>query len=209
MQTSYLDIRKILDIEKWQQLQNSIALSTKLAIITVDYKGVSVTRHSYPCSFCKYVRDQPELLNYCFKCDSRGGLEAARLNAPYIYLCHCNIIDLAVPIVIDGKYIGAVMAGEVRLPPDEENCLEKILISPTKALFENREVMRMYNDIPMAKFKDVEQCARMLFEISNYIVEEANKKNMILEMCSNLAGNKNLTNKEISFPGIRLKVFNM
>jgi len=188
MQTSYLDLYKILDIEKWQRLQDSLAQSTKLAIITVDYKGIPVTTHSCPRSFCQYVRKQPELLQYCFKCDSRGGLDAVRLNAPYIYLCHCNILDLAVPIMIDGKYIGAVMAGEVRLPPEEENRLEKILIS-TKALFTNDDLVQMYRDIPMATYAEVQQSANMLFEVSNYIVEEAINKNMILEMYSNLVEN--------------------
>lgn len=186
METSYLDIWKILDIDKWQRLQDSLALATKLAIITVDYKGIPVSKHSYPCSFCQLIRSQSEYSKYCFKCDSRGGLEAVRLNAPYIYLCHCNIVDLAIPIMIDGKYIGAVMAGEVVLKVEEENKLEKILTSPLIELFADDDVVQMYKEIPKTTYAEVERSANMLFEISNYIVAEALNKNMILEMYSEL-----------------------
>ena len=187
LKSGFMDLENILDIQKWQTLQDSLALVTKMAIITVDYKGIPITTHSHPCRFCQFVRSDPELLQYCYKCDSRGGLEAVRLNAPYIYLCHCNIIDIAIPIMIDGKYIGALMAGEVRLPKNEEAKLEKILISPSKNIFKNKEAARMYKDIPMSTYAEVRQCADMLFSMSNYIVEEAINKNHILEMYGNIA----------------------
>lgn len=187
MKSSYLNLNKILDIGKWQMLQDSIALVTKMAIITVDSMGTPITTHSYPCRFCQFVRSQPELREYCFKCDSRGGLEAVRTNASYIYLCHCGIVDLAIPIAIDGKYVGAILAGEIRLPKDEENKLERILLSPSKGLFENSEVKQMYNEIPKATYAQVQQIAKMLFDMSNYIVKEAIHKNLILEMYGEIA----------------------
>ncbi|MDO7203718.1 PocR ligand-binding domain-containing protein [Paraclostridium bifermentans] len=33
------------------------------------------------------------------------------MNKPYIYLCHYNIVDVAIPIIVDEKYIGAIMTG--------------------------------------------------------------------------------------------------
>ncbi|MDU4588241.1 PocR ligand-binding domain-containing protein, partial [Clostridium sp.] len=105
------NLDKLIDLEKWEDLQETIASVTNVAIIIVDYKGNPVTKHSGCHRFCKEIRANPELVKYCQKCDSRGGLEAVRLNEPYIYLCHYNIIDIAIPIMIDGKYIGAIMAG--------------------------------------------------------------------------------------------------
>ena len=106
---------KILNIEKWQKLQDSLALITGLAIITVDYKGVPITRHSSRRDFCGHIRNNPSLFKLCQKCDSRGGLEAVRISSPYIYKCHCGIVDIAIPIIVDNQYIGAIMAGEVKI----------------------------------------------------------------------------------------------
>ena len=187
MQTSNLNLNRILDVQKWQTVQDSIALVTKIATITVDYKGIPITKHSSPCSFCQFVRSQPELREYCFKCDSRGGLEAVRINAPYIYLCHCGIVDLAIPIMIDEKYIGAIMMGEIRLPKDEEDNLERILVSPLKKLLAADDVMQMYNEIPRTSLIEVQQIAKMVFDMSNYIVTEAINKNLILDMYGEIA----------------------
>ena len=183
MKTKYLKLNKILDLEKWQILQDSLALATKMAIITVDHKGNPITTHSSPRPFCEHIRNDDALVKFCQKCDSRAGLEAVRINAPYIYLCHCKIVDVAIPISIDDKYIGAIMAGQVKLPKGEENAtLEHILVSPAMGATFSDELQEMYNEIPTLSYKEIEGMANMLFDLCQYIVEESISKNFILDM---------------------------
>ncbi|MCL2380217.1 MAG: PocR ligand-binding domain-containing protein [Treponema sp.] len=183
MKACYMKLNKILDLKKWQTLQDSLALVTKLAIITVDHKGIPITAHSDPRPFCTHIRSEPDLVKYCHKCDARAGLEAVRLNAPYIYLCHCKIVDLAIPITIDDKYIGAIMAEQIRLPENEEHAaLEQILVSPATGFFPNEELRRMYEAIPVLPYKEIERVAGMLRDLCYYIVEESMNKNLLLEM---------------------------
>lgn len=174
----------ILDIPKWEKLQDHLALTTKMAIITVDYKGVPVSKHSGRCPFCASVRSDPQLEKYCQSCDSRAGLEAVRNNKPYIYLCHFNIVDIAIPITIDDRYIGAVMAGQIKVA-DSQNMesLEK-LFPPhknKKALQHLQEHQQEYDAIPTLSYQDIQQCAQTLYHLCNYIVELTLKKQMILQ----------------------------
>ncbi len=193
MKMHYLNLDKVLDIAKWQKLQDSLAKVTKMAIITVDYKGIPITSHSGRQRFCADVRNDPKLEQFCHKCDSRGGLEAARINAPYIYLCHCGIVDIAVPILIDGKYIGAVMAGEIRLPDNEENAeLEQILLSPSKSLFATEDLQQLRSELPILSLKEIQQSADMLYELCAYVVEEAMNKHLILETYAQMAASNGL-----------------
>ena len=178
------DIRAYLsgDIQKWQKLQDSLAKVTEMAIITVDYKGIPITKHSSCRPFCVYVRNCPDLEQFCHKCDSRGGLEAVRINSPYIYLCHCNIVDLAVPIIIDGKYVGAAMAGQIRLAKSEQDIdLEQILISPVKNVLKDHKLRTLYDNIPVLSIEKIRIAAEMLYNLCTYTVEEALSKNLILE----------------------------
>ncbi|NGZ75065.1 PocR ligand-binding domain-containing protein [Saccharibacillus alkalitolerans] len=181
----HLSIQKIFDLPKWERLQDSLASVTKLAILTVDYKGNAVTSHSGCQSFCKAVRQDEDLLPYCQKCDSRGGLEAVRSNKPYIYLCHYNIIDIAVPVIIDDKYIGAVMAGQVRLSdPSGSAELEQILTSKNRKLYSEKweKLKDHYADLPVMSYQEIVTIAGMLSLLCSYIVEEALNKNLIVEM---------------------------
>lgn len=181
----HLGIQNIFDLQKWERLQDSLASVTKLAILTVDYKGNAVTGHSGCQSFCRAVRQDEDLLPYCQKCDSRGGLEAVRSNKPYIYLCHYNIIDIAVPVIIDDKYVGAVMAGQVRLSdPSGAAELEQILTSKNKKLYSEKweKLKDHYADLPVMSYQEIVKISDMLSLLCSYIVEEALNKNLIADM---------------------------
>jgi len=179
MSNQSIRIDTILDLEKWHDLQESLAEVTKLAILTVDFKGQPIAAHSRCCTFCRLVRENPELLKRCQKCDSRGGLEAVRSNAPFLYLCHFNIVDIAIPISVDDRYIGAVMAGQVRIKDQHLYPeLELIHHSPTsqKIYSESRMLQAAYERIPELEFSDINNAANMLFQLCNYIIEEAKHK---------------------------------
>lgn len=190
MRTKFLNLEKIINLPKWQLLQDSLARVTNLAIITVDYKGVPVTKHSEPRPFCQKIRNMPEMECFCRKCDSRAGLEAVRLNAPYTYLCHCHIIDVAIPIMIEGQYIGALMAGQIRLRHEEQNVeLEKIMVSQKRYSL-NDELCNLYEEIPSLPLDRIQAEADMLFCLCNYIIGEAINKNIIIEMYESLGANE-------------------
>lgn len=96
MNRAFSDIHQIFNPDDFQKIQDDISIASELAIITVDYKGVPITAHSNCSEFCKKMRSSQYGV-YCEKCDSHGGLEAARIGKPFIYLCHAGLIDFAIP----------------------------------------------------------------------------------------------------------------
>lgn len=90
-------------------MQDAIALETHLAIILVDYRGKPVSNHNQVQPFCQLVRNNPKLNAYCEKCDARGSLEAVHRGTPFIYRCHFDIVDIAIPIMVENHYMGAIM----------------------------------------------------------------------------------------------------
>ena len=178
------DLDRILDLRRWQRLQDQLSLITKMAIITVDYKGNTITEHSMCCPFCQSVRSNPQLAKYCQICDSRGGLEAVRSQKPYIYFCHFNIIDIAVPITVDDKYLGAIMAGQIRLSDQSAaSSFEHLLPTRKNSAGANhlKAHMAEYEAIPMLDYRQVLQNTQMLYELSTYIVESAVSKFELLD----------------------------
>ena len=129
MKTQDLDLKTILDIPMFEHLQDALAKATGTAIITIDYKGTPVTKHSCRTEFCSVIRENPVSRKRCYKCDALAGLEAVRLNRPYIYLCHCGIVDVAVPVMVGDKYLGAVMFGQVRIPNGDTDAKVERLVS--------------------------------------------------------------------------------
>lgn len=202
MTKSRYDLKSIIDLDKWHKLQDSLSLVTRMAIVTVDYKGVPVTKHSRCQAFCQLVREDPQLVAYCHKCDARGGLEAVRINKPYIYKCHFDVVDLAIPIIIDNQYIGALMAGQIRLKGEGESTLEQIVSRPK--LTDDRYGKKrdeLYAMMPVLSYDEVAEIAEMLFNLITYIVQEAIQKHEVIEMYKKaVAGQKPVASQDGANP---------
>jgi len=177
-----LDLGYIINADSFQRIQDDIAEATNMAIITVDYKGIAVTKHSKCSEFCKIVRKHPSYKDLCEKCDSRGGLEAVRIQKPYIYVCHAGLVDVATPIIVDGQYLGAVMVGQVLI--EDEETLEQIVNNKHSSmdLISEKELNAAYKSLPVMTLDKVKSISRMMFHISSYIVKEAMLKISLNEM---------------------------
>lgn len=185
-----LDIRKVINIEKFQHLQDDIADVTGLAVLTSDYKGVPVTRHSRRCEFCTVMRSIPEYRELCEKSDARGGLEAARLKRPYIYRCHMGLVDFAVPIIIENNYLGAIFAGEVFPEAGEDDKeLERIYYNRErlKVLEDDPRLRNLYRSLPSMSIDKIETVAQLIYHFSTYIIEEAILRSSVHELSKTLA----------------------
>ncbi len=179
------NLSEMIDIEKWQFLQDSLAEITHTAIVTVDCKGTAVTRHSCCKKFCQLVRSDPELSRHCERCDSRGGLEAISRGRPHIYLCHFNVVDAAIPIMMEDKYFGAIMVGQVILSSGAEE-LEPISRQSerTKLAKHSKNYEQYFKMLPHLSLGRVQLIVDMLSQLCGYVVNEALEKNLALEMCA-------------------------
>ena len=170
-------LEEIINIESFQKIQDDIAKATDIAIIMVDYKGKAITSHSNCTKFCHMVREINEYSALCEKCDSRGGVESARLKEAYIYKCHKGLVDFAVPIIVKGQYLGAMMAGQILVEDDYNLELEEIVKSDNTFKNLNQKLKKEfeveYSKLPILNFDKIKSIAQMMFHISNYIVEEA------------------------------------
>ena len=180
-----LDLKDLLDIPAWEKVQDCLAVLTGTAVITIDYKGTPITRHSGRTEFCGVIRENPAACKRCNRCDALAGLEAVRLGRPYIYLCHCGIVDVAVPVVVGERYLGAVMFGQVRLPNgDAEGKVER-LVNETSRVPEGKEeayrkLIELYGRLPQMEYSRILEIARLVESLVGYMIDrEVHHKNDI------------------------------
>lgn len=176
-----LDLSSLLDIPLWEQVQDQLAEFTGTAIITIDYKGNPITKHSCRTEFCSVIRENPIFRKRCYRCDALAGLEAVRLGRPYIYLCHCGIVDVAVPVLVGDRYLGAVMFGQVRIPNgDTDAKVERLVneISSFQAESEcaRQDLLEKFERLPEMEYARIEQIAKLINSVVTYIVDSAIKK---------------------------------
>ncbi|MDD4315551.1 MAG: PocR ligand-binding domain-containing protein [Clostridia bacterium] len=167
-------LKQLFEVGDLQKLQDKISFATEVALITVDFTGKPVSAHSGCNEFCKRVREDPALREFCQKCDSRGGLEAARISKPYIYLCHMGLVDFATPVTLQGTYVGAVMAGQIRLK-NPEQALERVTNAYNETKLEGA-LLSLYKALPVMSLDRIDALSNMIFYMYNYVIKEASEK---------------------------------
>lgn len=181
-----LDLKALLDIPLWEKVQDELAKLTGTAIITVDFKGNPITKHSCRTDFCSVIRENPISRKRCYRCDALAGLEAVRLGRPYIYLCHCGIVDVAVPVMVGDRYLGAVMFGQVRIPNNDTEAKVERLVSEISSFqaesdTARQDLLEKYQQLPEMEYKRIVAVADTINAMVNYIVDRAvNTENEVM-----------------------------
>jgi sensor histidine kinase YesM len=98
------------------------------------------------------------------------------------------LVDFAIPITVNGQYMGSIMAGQAKIEESELDKLDQ-LVKEVPGWKDKEEIMAAYNEIPVISYDKIVGAARMMFLVSNYMVErdmmhlmqeELNAKNLKL-----------------------------
>ncbi len=104
-----------LNLQRLQKLQDNLAEALDMAFVTVDYRGRPVTRSSGFTGFCSCMANHDRYGSLCSRCYAHAGLHATMAGKPFIYRCHGGLVEFAVPLLVDGRYLGSVMGGQCEL----------------------------------------------------------------------------------------------
>ncbi len=203
-----------IKIDFLQEIQDKFSRATGLAAVTVDCVGKPITKYSNFTKFCRLIRKNPKWRERCYRCDSYGGIEAARLHKPYVYKCHAGLVDISMPIILNGNYMGAILAGQAKIEKKKYDELNLIMGFMTDWK-EDPKIKDAYEEIEVLTYDKVKAAAHMIFVISNYIVEkelinliqeELNRKNIELMNEVRLRSNLEKSLKESEIKALQSQI---
>lgn len=178
---SEIEIKKIsemIDVNLFQSIQDNCSRAMGIGAVTVDYKGNPITHYSGFTEHCMKVREIQGLSEMCAQCDAHGGLHAAITGQPYIYRCHADLVDFAVPLIINGNYMGAVLGGQVKVCAEEAEQLEYIL--PQQSNWRKHEhIKQLYDKIETISYDKVEAAVHILRDIIVAMTENESGKKLM------------------------------
>ena len=109
-----LDILQLFGKDRLEEIQRLLAKVTGIAFVTVDYRGNPLTEMTHFTPFCQYIRQDQAMRQNCHASDAFGAIQSAVQQKPLVYFCPCGMIELAIPIVIRGHYLGGFIGGQFR-----------------------------------------------------------------------------------------------
>ena len=119
---SHMRLSDLLNVESMQVMQRGFSRVTGMAAAIIDENGVLLSRSDRRARFCfELTRSCAEGEKRCNECDRAGAKRAMRSGKPEVYTCHAGVCDIAAPIIVDGRFMGAFVGGQVIVEePDEK-----------------------------------------------------------------------------------------
>lgn len=174
----FLNLLDVVSPDFLQDLLNRFTEATDVKTLITDNLGKPLIWSH--CStnlfskFCEKMRANPETKIECESCDAFGGISASHRRLPFIYRCHMDFVEVAVPIFINNQYLGIIMIGQVRVEENDHNSIIKS-ISSTIDLNSDQELKALYestkNELTLVPLNKLRSLSNMLHSIANYIAE--------------------------------------
>ncbi len=174
-----LDIIHLFGKEKLENIQESLSKATGLAFVTVDYRGEPITDPTYFSRFCRQVRSCPEAFERCKSSDAFGSIQAAVTKKTNVYFCPCGLLEVAIPIIVRGHYLGGFIGGQIQChdAPESVSRLASVMHSSEldQVVSQCQEALK---DIPVYSYEKFMDIANLVFLVINQLSENEVNQHM-------------------------------
>lgn len=121
--------------------------------------------------FCQKVRSNEEGLRRCMQCDLDFSKAAGKSGKPMHYLCHAGLMDIAVPIVVEGELIATIFCGQHRNKDAdaEKKAVIKTKRTETELGFKQGELLKLRGRTPALPYNTVKDFQEKLLEVATYV----------------------------------------
>lgn len=159
--------------ETLEQLQKKLGDATDFSVSIIDYRGGEIVPAYRQKEYDKFLRHHGEE-NSCQMSAAFSAAKAAITNLPYIYLCQCGLVKVAIPVIVNEQYLGAIICGYIRCDDvDEKDPVTQMQIVqkdfPSQGENPNEEDLK---DIPSFSAVKIQNVANLAF----YLVREMSSK---------------------------------
>lgn len=159
--------------EKLEDIQEKISKATGLAFVTVDYKGEPVTQMTSFTEFCCEIRKNEEAACICKSSDAFGAIQAAVTKKISVYFCPCGLLEIAIPIIVRGHFLGGFIGGQVRCAdaPKEISQLSNVM-KHSKDYKKDKHILQLFDRAPLYKYNNFIHVAELISLIINQLGEK-------------------------------------
>ncbi len=167
-----MDIIHLFGKEKLEKIQESLSKATGLAFITVNFRGEPITEATSFSEFCTQMRLDPMCREHCCASDAFGSIQAAVTRKTNVYFCPYGLLEVAIPIIVRGHYLGGFIGGQIRCENAPETVSRLSLMMDTrdcqKVLEQHKGLMEGISQYSYEKFLDI---ANLVLLVINQLSE--------------------------------------
>lgn len=164
-----INLRDIVTEEFQEEIQDAFAYATGFGVVFIDTEGNHIGPGGNFTRFCTAINNREIGAKSCALTNRQAISLAMDSNQPSIYICHAGLVNIEIPLIVEGQHVGAITAGQVRTsdpdsyPRDTSPCAGNWTEDP--------ELMEYYKEIKTLSKQQIEAATKALANISNYIIQ--------------------------------------
>ncbi len=168
-----------------QSVLNTMSELCDLWLKYVDATGehVFTSHRREPCAFCRIIRSSPKGLARCLSSVEKVQHQHGSVAEPYHYNCHAGLTQLAVPVIFEGRPIGALICGEIVEELDYRKGETRIRTLTADLGLDTKQVIDAYHQIPRWNSGKLDLVSQLLgtighclFQVNNTMISEEKLK---------------------------------
>lgn len=175
---SKMRLMDLIDVESMQIIQRGFSLVTGIATAVLDENGDAISRSEKREKFCfGLIRATAAGEENCRECDRAGARRAMRRGEAVVYQCHAGLCDIAAPIVVDGRFLGALVGGQIVV---EESSDEQLAERAGRLGIDVDAYLEAFHELPVRDKKSVANIAEYMNAVAQLMaVMAANRYEII------------------------------
>ncbi|MEW5898778.1 MAG: histidine kinase [Bacillota bacterium] len=156
-----------------QPVLDSVSEMQGLWLKFVDTSGeyILTSQSTSPCKFCCYIRTTRDGLSRCHQFARLSVEKSRQKRGPLKMRCHAGLTSITVPVMIEEKCLGALVAGEIIEQHLYESARQRVVATAVDLGIDSRKLLGYFEEIVPWTEKRIEVVTRSLDAISNCFIE--------------------------------------
>ncbi|MBN2268390.1 MAG: PocR ligand-binding domain-containing protein [Acholeplasmataceae bacterium] len=162
------DILKYIDFNRFNILLEGFNKSTGFVTAILDIEGNIISKSGWRHICTDFHRVNTETSKNCKISDTVLANDVSRDKKYSIYKCHNGLIDIAVPIIIQGEHIANLFTGQCFL---EKPNINFFVDQAKKYGFDEKAYLKSLKEVPIVTEKQIEDIIDFLLNLTQMIVD--------------------------------------
>lgn len=150
----------IFGMENLKELLKTMAAATDFSFSVIDYRGKTLIKSRIQNDYCLAYMDKTEICGECQISAALAAAKAAIKCGPYIFCCPQGFVRIAVPVIVNDQYLGAVVGGRIRC---KEGLLDEEKAAIVSGYKRDEEAERLFCSVPEVTQKKLLGMADLMF----------------------------------------------
>ncbi|HPS55823.1 MAG TPA: PocR ligand-binding domain-containing protein [Sedimentisphaerales bacterium] len=167
----------LLNLKEFELCYESFSKFTDLPLAIVNPEKISEAK-LYSKEFnplCKLIAEVPGCRQNCIKLDSEQIQKAISHERGLCYECHLGMVDITIPIFVDGNHIATIICGQVFPKAHNEISFNALWKKLEQFRLDKELIRKAYYDTPYMPADKIKAAVDMLYYFAQYFCESAHK----------------------------------